>query len=516
MVQGWRFAGLVAFAAGSAWGQCYSWVSCQPNAPLIGFGTWDPDGPGPLAPRAVATGGFSRVGGIVARHVAVQDPVTRAWSDVGGGVWDTAQPSGRIVMGLPNGELLVGGRFNMAGQNTVALKIARFDGSLWRPLGDGLMLGDTDQAFPMAAAVLPNGDLAVGGNFTRSGAVGLSNIGRWDGAAWHAMGEGLDRPVTALVVLPDGRLCAGGQFLNAGSTPASRIAVWDGQAWAPLGSGLSDTVSSLCMYQGRLTVGGSFRAAGGESVGGLAQWDGDRWTALTEGVPQFRIVRALAVLPSGELVAGGDFQTIGGVDTGCVARYDGVAWAALDEPMRGDVMSFAVLPGDRLGVGGSLVNLRSGESGGFIREPAVAPYPADPTPWRAILCTSRTTYLGSNMRGGRPMTFQWRRNGVPLVDVPGSLSGVNAEQLAFIAPTPDLEGVYDCVVTNGCGTGVSSAAEVRVCAADFDCNGFVDFFDYHQFVGYFELGVGEADTNADGIIDFFDYLEFVEAFEAGC
>jgi hypothetical protein len=57
------------------------------------------------------------------------------------------------------------------------------------------------------------------------------------------------------------------------------------------------------------------------------------------------------------------------------------------------------------------------------------------------------------------------------------------------------------------------------CAADFNCDGFLDFFDYDQFVECYETevcGGGTADFNADGFVDFFDYDDFVAAFESGC
>jgi hypothetical protein len=54
------------------------------------------------------------------------------------------------------------------------------------------------------------------------------------------------------------------------------------------------------------------------------------------------------------------------------------------------------------------------------------------------------------------------------------------------------------------------------CVADFNADGFVDFFDYDDFVTAFEGGAGTADFNRDGFVDFFDYDDFVGAFEAGC
>jgi hypothetical protein len=54
------------------------------------------------------------------------------------------------------------------------------------------------------------------------------------------------------------------------------------------------------------------------------------------------------------------------------------------------------------------------------------------------------------------------------------------------------------------------------CPADFNADGFLDFFDYADFVEAFEAGDTRADFNRDGFLDFFDYADFVEAFEAGC
>jgi hypothetical protein len=54
------------------------------------------------------------------------------------------------------------------------------------------------------------------------------------------------------------------------------------------------------------------------------------------------------------------------------------------------------------------------------------------------------------------------------------------------------------------------------CGADFNGDGFVDFFDFDDFVAAFETGLPSGDFNRDGFIDFFDSDDFVAAFEAGC
>ena len=65
-----------------------------------------------------------------------------------------------------------------------------------------------------------------------------------------------------------------------------------------------------------------------------------------------------------------------------------------------------------------------------------------------------------------------------------------------------------------------STDEVHPCTVDFNNDGFLDFFDYDDYVNCFETGTcpagRTADFNGDGFADFFDYDDFVGAFETGC
>jgi subtilisin family serine protease len=78
------------------------------------------------------------------------------------------------------------------------------------------------------------------------------------------------------------------------------------------------------------------------------------------------------------------------------------------------------------------------------------------------------------------------------------------------------------LITSWAGPGIPKrviepgALTREVCAADFNGDGFADFFDYDGFVNAFEAGMPDADFNSDGFIDFFDFDEFVQAFEEGC
>ncbi len=74
-------------------------------------------------------------------------------------------------------------------------------------------------------------------------------------------------------------------------------------------------------------------------------------------------------------------------------------------------------------------------------------------------------------------------------------------------------------LADGCSFALDAALHPP-CPADFDQDGFVDFFDFDAFVACFEGDPcppgSSADFDQDGFVDFFDFDAFVTAFEAGC
>lgn len=65
-------------------------------------------------------------------------------------------------------------------------------------------------------------------------------------------------------------------------------------------------------------------------------------------------------------------------------------------------------------------------------------------------------------------------------------------------------------------SGAEVYAGLGQCPPDFNQDGFLDFFDFSDFVTAFENGDPRADYNKDGFVDFFDFSDYVDAFEAGC
>jgi trimeric autotransporter adhesin len=205
------------------------------------------------------------------------------------------------------GDLIAAGSFSAAA-NVPATNIARWDGVAWHPLGEGL---------PCAADALATheGELIV--------ACGHA-VRRWNGAEWITLGTA-NGPVTALASWAGG-LFAAGRFTQIAGVAASCIARWNGAAWEPLGAGLNAAVNALIVCDGALVAGGDFTPAD-VAARHVARWDGVAWSSLADGPGA--AVRDLEVY-GGELIAAGRFEVPGGeIPTATVKAWDGTAWRSL-------------------------------------------------------------------------------------------------------------------------------------------------------------------------------------------
>lgn len=142
--------------------------------------------------------------------------------------------------------------------------------------------------------------------------------------------------------------------------------------------------------------------------------------------------------------------------------------------------------------------------------PQVAEHPISQTRCPAAAVSFSVSALGTGS-----LQYQWRRDGQALSDG-GEIIGVRTPMLTISPAQVANAGVYDCIVTNGCGTATSNTAALVICAADFDCSGFADFDDFTAFVSEFEAGADSADFDQSGFVDYDDFIAFVLTFEAGC
>jgi len=237
-------------------------------------------------------------------------------------------------MAIKGNDLYVGGDFTMAG-GVVANRIAKWDGSRWWALGDGISGCRDDFCSPIVYALsVSESDVYVGGRFANAGGVPANGIGKWDGHIWSALGDGLrtgtyDGVVRALAVSGK-NVYAGGQFVTAGRVSAYNIARWNGQGWIALGGGIRGNLEEVLAISVRgsdLYVGGVFNRAGGLSASNIAKWNGSAWSALD--VLSREGVRKIVVSGSNIYVGGGSFTLPSGVATEGIVKWDGRSWSTL-------------------------------------------------------------------------------------------------------------------------------------------------------------------------------------------
>jgi hypothetical protein len=262
-----------------------------------------------------------------------------AWSPLG----DFSAGSGfSQLTALPNGDLIVSGGF----EDDSFLNIARWRSSdnQWLPIG----LGPDGTIYTLC--VLPNGDLAAGGNFLCAENVVLNGVARWDGAAWSPVGQGMPTEdfiplfgpdsVRTLVPVGDGGLMAAGRYDSFNSVWGSLDAfVWNGTSWQrPFGSAWSTPIESLTRLPNGDVIAGGFELfynPNERRYFNVAHWDGSIWAPLAFGLDGGSgWVHAVATLPSGEVVAGGNFSQTedpngGSVAVLNIARWNGLRWSPL-------------------------------------------------------------------------------------------------------------------------------------------------------------------------------------------
>lgn len=371
---------------------------------LVGGGLSGAFGPADVSEIAIdgtkiyAVGTIARVGGGTnVSGIAMYDSATSQWSDVGGGfsgstaatpgpsfipaktlavvtggevfagggfsiasgrscfgiarwdknLWNPVDQVGAKRLGVngktmaaavgPDGSFYAGGTFGLVGTDVGANNIARFKDGVWHPLANGIAGAVWTLEFTKSGT-----ELYAGGAFGGAGNVTASNVAKWNGTAWSALGAGLDRAVSILKVGPDGNLYAGGEFTKSGDVTVNRVAVWNGVSWSPLGDGFADgRVANLTFGpDGKLYAGGTFKKSGAANVKGIAVWDGTTWTAVGGGVEGQSTFAAAGVYDivfyDGKLTISGQFtkQSVmpdGGVAPRLnnVAVLDGATWVSL-------------------------------------------------------------------------------------------------------------------------------------------------------------------------------------------
>jgi hypothetical protein len=420
---------------------------------------------------------------------------------------------------------------------------ARFLGRYNLATGARAQLGATLNARVRAIAVIPGGDVIVGGDFSTAGAAGVGRIARYIDAtgAWSTMAGGVSgTSVAALLTLPNGDVVVGGTFTSVGpGVAAQNIAIYRSatNTWQSIGAiaGAVPTVASLALTSsGDVLVGGRFTTAGGVPAGSVARYrpSTGAWSAVGGGV--LDVVNALMELPGGDVLCGSDFG---------LYRFNSATqtWTPFNEEVFG-TLALATLPdgsvlvGGRGNVGGGqgferyrpdpaplgssasfaggifgevrailplpsgqvwVVGAHNGASGvganNIITYAAPGTLPAfarQPAPMLTVVGGTAVFDLSASALG--EVSYRWQKDGVPLDIIANPTAATPILRLSNLQPSD--AGSYVCIVTGSCNDLPLGSAPASLtfpgpaCPADFNGDQFVDFFDYLDFVTSFEEG----------------------------
>lgn len=361
-----------------------------------------------LANGELAVGGnFTIAGGAAANRIAKWAPSSSTWSSLGTGGANGMNNNVRAIVQTSNGDIFAGGEFTSAG-GTSALRVARWDGTVWNPLG-GAGHGTNNHIY--ALALLPTGELVAGGYFTQTSSVPANYLAQWNGASWSSLGQTPNAYVRALHVDANGSLWIGGGFTAFSGFNSERVAVLSSGLWSGVGVngfGPTDTVFTLASYQGVLAVGGSFAtvgerrfaspgvagyklatdyfplhglsnsadiaalpnghvaatgtfemafpgtsALGAGSLSGnsrIAEQDGTNWTSI--GTTSVGGVYTVAATANSNILIGGDFAAVNGTPAAKIARWNGSTWLTFGSGLNGSVFALIEHPDGSVIAGG--------------------------------------------------------------------------------------------------------------------------------------------------------------------
>lgn len=424
---------------------------------------------------------------------------------------------------------------------------------VWSPLGAGVSDEDFVSVFALASFDDGSGPaLYAGGYFTQVGGIAATNIARWDGSSWSALGTGVGAiagadSVRAMTVFDDGSgpaLYVAGRFAQAGGAPANSIARWDGSSWSALGSGLNSNsgpgfVHALTVFDDgsgpALYAGGSFIVTGGVVVQNIAKWDGVSWSPLGTGANN--PVYALTAFDDGNgpaLYAGGLFSQVGGVAASRVARWDGSTWSPLGSGVTGSSSAVYALTAFDDGTGPALYAGGTMTTAGGISADRIARW--DGSAWSRLGngLNARVNALTVFDDGNSPSLYAGgefddapRGNRVSRWDNPAWRplgSGLNDKVYAL---TVFDDGSGPALIAGGEFTTAGgqpanfvarwgSPCTTSPCPADVTGNNTVDLDDLNLVLTNFGQTTSTGDTNYDGIVNLDDLNAVLTAFGTVC
>ncbi|MFN0137913.1 MAG: immunoglobulin domain-containing protein [Phycisphaerae bacterium] len=456
----------------------------------------------------IVAGTFSTIGSATAENIATYDGAN--FAAIGTGIGSPA-----IANEVVNDIEVVGssiyavGEFATAGGNA-ARRVTVWDGSTWSSLGSGPNNGIPSGT--VNAVEVIGTRVYVAGSFSTAGTTGsVGNIAFWDGAAWQKLGpSGTNGTISALTEF-NGELIVSGIFNLSGGVAVSNVARFDGTTWHAMGSG---SFAGLTVHDGVL-FGGR-----GDPFG-VQRWNGSAWIDdVTEGDPDD--VRSLYSDGVALYAGNNEGQVWKRVDT---LKWLPVGLAVPADPgngMPGAVTSLAIFGGD-VYAGGYIFS--EFPSPGFTKDltrfdfngagaPTISAQPVD-----AHVDVNTTLGLSVSVDGSSgDVIYQWYKDGA-------AIDGATMSSFSIPSATADDAGEYYVEITNLCGTTVSDIATVTIrtpCVGDINEDLEVGLTDLSLLLGSFGLCNGTpgfnaaADLNDTNCVDLTDLSMLLAVFGTEC
>ncbi len=238
------------------------------------------------------------------------------------------------------------------------------------------------------------------------------------------------------------------------------------------------------------------------------EWTGAHWRTLLMNEQPATWVQAMTYRSGEQDCLAVDYDGVGGL---WLRRFDGATWQTLGaapngadflwyDPFRDRTYCLAINRVFELAPGG----------------PDVTQYPVVQR-----VCPGRSAWFSAAADGRWPFSYQWQKDGVPLVDGP-NVQGATEAGLTILQATGDDAGEYQAVVTDACGTTVGAASVLIVAgdACDVNCDGAVDGFDIDPFLErlagcYPACSSCAGDVDGDGYVTGFDIDGLLTAILGG-
>lgn len=299
--------------------------------------------------KLIVAGDFSSAGGNFANNIAAWDGTS--WFTLGTGVVGATASimmlcaegsnSGLVTsMVVFNNELYVGGIFNNAGGIPVK-NIAKWNGTAWSDVGGGVRPPQYSPYGVVNSLVVYNNELYVGGNFDTAGVIRASNIAKWNGSTWSSVGSGINgapinNRVNTMVTL-NTNLYVGGLFDTAGAIHVSNVAKWNGSTWSALGTGIprgsiaDPGVNCLTTYNNMVYAG--------NNTTGISKWNGTNWLAVGGGLGTGTLGAFTGTVFGTDLIIGGSFSSAGLTqNTFNIAKWNDTTWDHFGAPISGQYL----------------------------------------------------------------------------------------------------------------------------------------------------------------------------------